>query len=75
MNEHINNLTRGNNIEKKQETQNMIFNNIYQKENKISKGYNGTIYKVLDKRENKSYALKIIDYFENYEKEIEVMKK
>ena len=53
----------------------MIFNNKYQKENKIGKGLN-KVYKVKDKteNENKFYALKIIDDIENYEKEIVLMK-
>ena len=52
----------------------MIFKSKYKKENKIGKGLNGIVYKVLDKTENKHYALKIIDEIENYKKEIEVMK-
>ena len=52
----------------------MAFNSKYQKENRINRGLNGIVYKVLDKTENKYYALKILDEKEDYEKEIEVMK-
>ena len=52
----------------------MAFNSKYQKENRINRGLNGIVYKVLDKTENKYYALKINDDKEEYEKEIEVMK-
>ena len=53
----------------------MAFNSKYQKENKLGKGYNGNVYKVIDKNENKYYALKIIDNKSDYVKEIEIMKK
>ena len=46
--------------------------NNYQKKEKLGKGLNGTVYKVLDIIENKFYALKIID--SKKEKEIEEMK-
>ena len=48
----------------------MIFNNKYQKENKIGKGLNGNVNKVKDKteNENKFYALKIIDDKQDYDK-------
>ena len=52
----------------------MIDKNKYKKIKKINKGLNGIIYKVLDTIENKYYAIKIIDYAEYYQKEIEIMK-
>ena len=52
----------------------IIYNNIYQRETKLGKGFNGTVYKVLDKKENKFYALKIIDNEANFKKEIDLMK-
>ena len=48
--------------------------NNYQKKEKLGKGLNDIVYKVLDIIENKFYALKIIDSKKDYEKEIEVMK-
>ena len=57
------------------DNKNIIIGNIYQKEKIISKGLNGTIYKVLDKRDKKFYALKIIEYGDDFNNEIEVMKK
>ena len=66
-NKNDNNLNNKNNK--------IIFGNIYQNEKKISKGFNGTLYKVLDKRDKKFYALKIIEYGDDFNNEIEVMKK
>ena len=59
----------------------MIFNDKYEKEgDPIGKGYSGIIYKVLDKQTKNPYALKFIpivnnDEFQEYESEIDVMKK
>ena len=58
----MNNLNNKNDNGLNNENYKIIFGNIYQKEKKINKGLNGTIYKVLDKRDKKLYALKIIDY-------------
>ena len=59
----------------------MIFNNKYEKKNLIGKGRTGIIYKVLDNKINKFYALKFISKLENienfkkeFEKQIEIMK-
>ena len=53
----MNNLNKKNDNESNNKNFKIIFGNIYQKEKKINKGLNGTIYKVLDKRDNKFYAL------------------
>ena len=59
----------------------MIFNNKYEQKNLIGKGRTGIIYKVLDNKINKFYALKFISNIENienfkkeFEKQIEIMK-
>ena len=61
----------------------MIFHNIYEPKELIGTGGFGIVYKVLDNRYNKFYALKLITkkktieipkFKEAYEKEIEVMK-
>ena len=51
-----------------------MFNNKYQKILKIGKGFNGTVYKVLNKKENKFYALKNLNNIKDYEKEINIIK-
>ena len=62
----------------------MIFNNKYEPKKEIGKGAYGTIYKVVDNKNNKFYALKFIlnqkkidknEFKKDYEKEAEIMKK
>ena len=55
----------------------MIFNHKYEPKKEIGKGAYGTIYKVIDNKNNKVYALKFIEknkIKEDYEKEAEIMK-
>ena len=60
----------------------MFFNNKYEKNNLIGKGGFSDVYKVINNKDNKYYALKFISNIENkekykeeYEKGIEIMKK
>ena len=61
----------------------MIFNHKYEPKKEIGKGAYGTIYKVVDNKNNKFYALKFIlnknkieknEFKKDYEKEAEIMK-
>ena len=56
----MNNLNNKNVNESNNKNFKIIFGNIYQKEKKINKGLNGTIYKVLDKRDKNSMLLNLL---------------